>query len=114
MPPNSSVTSPYFTCVCLKDSNALYTLWFSGTNCAGRSTWLVDGQYSFYDFLEYFDMEDLYAEHDYNTLSGLILEILERVPKTGEKLKWLDFEFEIVDMDGARIDKVLVKYLKNG
>ena len=71
-------------------------------------TWLVDGQYSFYDFLEYFDMEDLYAEHDYNTLSGLILEILERVPKTGEKLSWLNFEFEIVDMDGARIDKVLV------
>ena len=74
-------------------------------------TWLVDGQYRFYDFLEYFDMEDLYAEHDYNTLSGLILEILERVPKTGEKLTWLNFEFEIVDMDGARIDKVLVKKL---
>lgn len=72
-------------------------------------TWLVDGQYNFYDFLEYFDMEDLYAEHDYNTLSGLILEILERVPKTGETLNWLTFEFEIVDMDGARIDKVLVK-----
>lgn len=71
-------------------------------------SWLVDGQYSFYDFLEYFDLEDLYAEHDYNTLSGLILEILERVPKSGEKLHWLDFEFEIVDMDGARIDKVLV------
>lgn len=71
-------------------------------------TWLVDGQYNFYDFLEYFDMEDLYAEHDYNTLSGLILEILERVPKTGETLSWLTFRFEIVDMDGARIDKVLV------
>ena len=50
-------------------------------------TWLVDGQYRFYDFLEYFDMEDLYAEHDYNTLSGLILEILERVPKTILSLK---------------------------
>lgn len=74
-------------------------------------TWLVDGQFRFYDFLEYFDMEDLYAEHDYNTLSGLILEILERVPKTGEKLTWLNFEFEIVDMDGARIDKVLVTRL---
>ena len=72
-------------------------------------SWLVDGQYNFYDFLEYFDLEDLYAEHDYNTLSGLILEILERVPKTGETLTWLNFEFEIVDMDGARIDKVLVK-----
>lgn len=71
-------------------------------------TWLVDGQYNFYDFLEYFDLEDLYAEHDYNTLSGLILEILERVPKTGETLTWLTFGFEIVDMDGARIDKVLV------
>ena len=72
-------------------------------------SWLVDGQYNFYDFLEYFDMGDFYAEHDYNTLSGLILEILERVPKTGETLNWLTFEFEIVDMDGARIDKVLVK-----
>lgn len=75
-------------------------------------TWLVDGQYSFYDFLAYFDMEDLYSEHDYNTLSGLILEVLERVPKTGEKLTWMNFEFEIVDMDGARIDKVLVKKIK--
>lgn len=72
-------------------------------------TWLVDGQYSFYDFLAHFDREDLYPEHEYNTLSGLILEVLERVPRTGEKLEWLDFEFEIVDMDGARIDKVLVR-----
>jgi putative hemolysin len=70
---------------------------------------LVDGQYSFYNFLEYFDMEDLYTDYDYNTLSGLILEILQHVPQTGEKLSWLHFEFEIMDMDGARIDKVLVK-----
>jgi putative hemolysin len=70
---------------------------------------LVDGQYSFYSFLEYFDMEDLYEEHDYNTLSGLILEILERVPKVGDTFSWMSFDFEIVDMDGARIDKVLVK-----
>lgn len=76
-------------------------------------SWLVDGQLSFYDFLEYFDLEDLYAEHDYNTLSGLILEILERVPKTGETLTWLNFRLEIVDMDGARIDKVLVKKVES-
>ena len=69
---------------------------------------LVDGQYSFYNFLEYFDLEDWYPEHDYNTLSGLILDILEHVPKEGEKFSWRHFEFEIVDMDGARIDKVLV------
>ena len=74
-------------------------------------TWLFDGQYPFYDFLAYFDHEDLYADHDYNTISGLILEELNRLPRTGEKLRWMDFEFEIVDMDGARIDKVLVKHL---
>jgi len=69
---------------------------------------LVDGQCSFYSFLEYFDLEDLYEENDYNTLSGLILDVLERVPKTGDTFKWNGFTFEIVDMDGARIDKVMV------
>jgi putative hemolysin len=70
---------------------------------------LVDGQCSFYSFLEYFDLEDLYEENDYNTLSGLILDVLERVPKTGDSFSWMNFDFEIVDMDGARIDRVLVK-----
>ena len=73
---------------------------------------LVDGQCSFYSFLEYFDLEDLYEDNDYNTLSGLILDVLERVPKTGDSFSWKDFEMEIVDMDGARIDKVLVKRKK--
>jgi putative hemolysin len=72
------------------------------------SSFLVDGKCSFYNFLEYFDMEYLYAEHEYNTLSGLILAILEHLPETGEKLSWNKFSFEIIDMDGARIDKVLV------
>ena len=73
---------------------------------------LVDGQCSFYSFLEYFDLEDLYEENDYNTLSGLILDVLERVPKTGDRFSWMSFDLEIVDMDGARIDKVLVKKRK--
>lgn len=71
-------------------------------------SFLVDGQMSFYNFLEYFDREDLYADYDYNTLSGLLLEILQHIPTIGEHTDWLDFRFEIVDMDGARIDKVLV------
>lgn len=70
---------------------------------------LVDGKCSFYNFLEYFDMEHLYAEHDYNTLSGLILAILEHIPATGERFSWNRFDFEIMDMDGVRIDKILVK-----
>lgn len=59
-------------------------------------------------FSAHFDMEDLYNDYNYNTLSGLILEKLEHIPHTGEKLSWRNFDFEIVDMDGARIDKVLV------
>lgn len=69
---------------------------------------LVDGQCPFYNFLEYFDMQEIYTEYDYNTLGGLILELLEHVPHEGEQCSWQDFHFEIIDMDGARIDKVLV------
>lgn len=49
------------------------------------------------------------GEHEFDTLAGFILHELERIPITGEKFEWRGFEFEIVDMDGHRIDKVLVK-----
>lgn len=73
--------------------------------------WLVDGQCPFYDFLSHFDMEDLASEpeNDYNTVGGLILEILEHIPQSGEKVSWHGFTFEVIDMDAARIDKVLVE-----
>jgi putative hemolysin len=71
---------------------------------------LVDGQCSFYNFLEYFDLEYLYSEYDYNTLSGLILELLGHIPTAGEKISWQGLDFEIVDMDSARIDKIMVSY----
>lgn len=69
---------------------------------------LVDGQCPFYDFLSYYGMEDVLPHNEYNTLSGLILDELEHIPQTGERLQWHMFRFEIVDMDGARIDKILV------
>ena len=73
------------------------------------NSWLVDGQCTFYNFLSYFDQEDLYeSDSTYNTVGGLILELLEHIPQSGEKVDWKGFHFEIVDMDGARIDKVLV------
>ena len=74
---------------------------------------LVDGQGSFYDLLAYYDLAELYPDYNYNTVSGLILERLEHIPRTGEKLHWLDFEIEVVDMDGARIDKILVTRVAN-
>lgn len=73
-------------------------------------SWLVDGQCSFYDFLDYFDIEELYSKYEYNTVSGLVLDNLEHIPHPGEKFRWNKFTFEILDMDGARIDKILVEH----
>lgn len=74
----------------------------------GRS-WLVNGQCPIYDFLSYFDRDDLFfCESGYNTIGGLILKELEHIPISGESLEWHGFNLEIVDMDGARIDKILV------
>lgn len=48
------------------------------------------------------------GEHDFNTLAGFILHHLKTIPKTGDTLHWKGFDFEIIDMDGNRIDKVLL------
>lgn len=74
----------------------------------GKS-WLVDGKCSFYEFLSFFNKEYLFEEtNHFHTLSGLILQLLDHIPVAGEWVTWEDFTFEIVDMDGIRIDKILV------
>lgn len=75
-------------------------------------TYLVDGQCSFYNFLSYFKLGDLYPENEHNTLGGLIMEELGHIPHAGEHLEWKSFALEIVNMDGARIDKVRVEKKK--
>jgi putative hemolysin len=74
-------------------------------------SYLVDGQYPFYDFLNHFELEELAPEYVNNTVAGLILHQLNSIPKAGDKMTWLNFEFEVVDMDGARIDKIIVRQL---
>lgn len=76
----------------------------------GDGTYLVDAQIPFYDLLSRFNRTEWLTEEelDFDTLAGCILHELEHIPTTGEKLKWKGFELEIVDMDGHRIDKVLV------
>ena len=73
-----------------------------------KDGWLVDGQCPLYDFLCYFDRQELLENADYHTVGGLILNDLQHVPQSGETMEWNGFAFEVVDMDGARIDKVLV------
>jgi putative hemolysin len=74
-------------------------------------SFIVDAQIPFYDFLTRFEKTEWMNEgqHDFDTLAGFILHTLERIPKTGEQFDWKGFRFEIIDMDGHRIDKILVR-----
>ena len=73
-------------------------------------SYLVDGQIPFYDFLTRFEKTEWMneGEHDFDTLAGFILHELERIPKTSDQLDWKGFHIEVMDMDGHRIDKLLV------
>jgi putative hemolysin len=73
-------------------------------------TYLIDGQIPFYDFLTRFEKASWLneGEHDFDTLAGFILHELEKIPKPGDQLSWKGFIIEVIDMDGYRIDKVLV------
>ncbi len=73
-------------------------------------SWLIDGQYPWDDFLKEFDVDDdTHTREGFHTISGFVLHILEALPQEGEIIKWNNFEFEVVDMDGMRIDKIIVK-----
>ena len=75
-------------------------------------TWYVDGHYSLHDFLTYFDMDDLTNDYDVTTVSGLIMTELGNIPNKGDVLVWNKFQLEVTEMDGIKIDKILVKAIK--
>lgn len=72
-----------------------------------ENSWLVDGQYPYYELLEFLHIEDN-SEMNFTTVGGLILHLLRSIPVEGEKVQWLNFEIEVMDMDGQRIDKVMI------
>lgn len=73
-------------------------------------SFLIDAKMSFYDFLLQMDKSAWLNEEDqlFDTLAGFILNQLKEIPSTGDTFDWRGFRFEIVDMDGNRIDKILV------
>ena len=73
-------------------------------------SWLLDGMLSVDEFKEIFHVESLPGEKRdaYQTLGGFIFTQMGRVPSVAEHFEWNDLRFEVVDMDGKRIDKVLV------
>jgi len=76
-------------------------------------SYLIDGALSIEDLAESLDLTDLPIadERDYNSLAGLVMAQLGRVPQVGESVEWRGLRIEVIDMDGARIDKLLVSRL---
>lgn len=72
-------------------------------------SWLVDGHLSIEEVQQRLGRRDMDSRNgEYHTLAGFVLARLGRIPRAGDVLSWRDLRLEIVDMDGLRIDKVLL------
>ena len=57
---------------------------------------------------QYLDALPREEEADYHTVGGMVMDNLGRVPAAGDRFDWEGYTFEVLDMDGRRVDKVLV------
>jgi putative hemolysin len=71
-------------------------------------SWLVDGHLSIEELQQKLGRRDMVGR-DYHTVAGFVLARLGRIPKAGDTLAWRDLKIEIMDMDGVRIDKVMLR-----
>jgi putative hemolysin len=76
----------------------------------GDGSWLLDGLIPVPEMKDRLGLKELPEEDRgrYNTLAGMIMLLLGRLPNTADHVEWDGWRFEVVDMDGKRIDKVLV------
>ena len=72
-------------------------------------TWLIDGMLTVDEFRDLFEPASL-PEGGYETLAGFVITQLGRIPSVADHFVWDRFRFEVVDMDGNRVDKVLVSH----
>ena len=72
-------------------------------------SWLLDGLIPILELKDRLNMKAVPEEDKgrYHTVSGMFMLLLGRVPQTGDRVEWQGWMFEVVDMDGKRIDKVL-------
>lgn len=72
-------------------------------------SWLLDGLIPIPELKDRIGLRQVPEEEKerYHTLSGMLLLLLGRLPQTADSVQWQDWRFEILDMDGKRIDKVL-------
>jgi putative hemolysin len=82
----------------------------SGITRRGDGSWLIDGLLPIDEFVEALSLGkiDLIESGQFETVGGMMMTYLGRIPTTGDRFALEGFQFEVVDMDGMRIDKVLV------
>lgn len=73
-------------------------------------SWLMDGLIPVPELKDRLDLKELPDEERgrYNTLAGMVMLLLGRLPRTTDTVAWQGWRFEVVDLDGKRVDKVLV------
>lgn len=71
-------------------------------------SWLMDGMLGIHEAERLLERKDMRGDEDFETLAGFVLARLARIPQIGDRFEWDGLRFEIVDMDGRRIDRVLV------
>jgi putative hemolysin len=73
-------------------------------------SWLLDGMLAIDEIKELLEFDSLPGEErgNYQTLGGFIITQLGQIPKSSDHFEWDGFRFEVMDMDGNRVDKVLV------
>ncbi len=78
-----------------------------------NGAWLMDGRLPLQEFMEHLDMRELpeEAEEGFDTLGGFVMAMLGRIPTEGDAFEYADKRFEVVEMDGKRVDQVRIKPL---
>ncbi len=73
-------------------------------------SWLLDGMLAVEEFFELFDLEDLLEESEgnYHTVGGFVITQLGKIPVAADHFEWHNLRIEVMDMDGNRVDKVLI------
>jgi len=73
------------------------------------NNWLIDGKLAFFEFIHEFEIEDYdFTGVQFHSIAGFVIHQLKEIPKTGDSFDWGGYHFEIADMDGNRIDKILL------
>lgn len=78
-------------------------------------SWLIDGMLTVEEFFARFEIEELPKEQrgNYHTLGGFVVTYFGHIPMATDSFEWRGWRFEVMDMDGNRVDKVLVVKMSN-